>query len=162
MDGARFANAVAFLDCHPGDISWRAGLVLSFGHQERRPGAEAVVFFDTSLVRDFGCGASVPGTLLESATLRRNARIRRERFVETQCTAYQRPGAARGRGRQRRYHRSRQRGVRRSVSSGASGARCRVDFYDWGPPHHGEARLVVSWDQPLEDVDALCAALQRL
>ena len=25
MDGARFANVVAFLDCHPGDITWRAG-----------------------------------------------------------------------------------------------------------------------------------------
>jgi len=24
MDGARFANAVAFLDCHPGDVTWRA------------------------------------------------------------------------------------------------------------------------------------------
>src|SRR5215472_11966632 len=25
MDGARFANAVAFLNCHPADITWRAG-----------------------------------------------------------------------------------------------------------------------------------------
>jgi threonine aldolase len=32
MDGARFANSVAFLDCHPGDVTWRAGLdVMSFG-----------------------------------------------------------------------------------------------------------------------------------
>ena len=27
MDGARFANAVAFLDCHPGDVTWRAGVL---------------------------------------------------------------------------------------------------------------------------------------
>ncbi|HUE48978.1 MAG TPA: beta-eliminating lyase-related protein, partial [Steroidobacteraceae bacterium] len=32
MDGTRLANAVAFLNCHPGDITWRAGIdVLSFG-----------------------------------------------------------------------------------------------------------------------------------
>jgi len=32
MDGARFANAVARLGCHPGDVSWRAGVdLLSFG-----------------------------------------------------------------------------------------------------------------------------------
>src|ERR1700733_836910 len=32
MDGARFANAVVTLDCHPGATSWRAGVdVLSFG-----------------------------------------------------------------------------------------------------------------------------------
>src|SRR5690606_20599135 len=32
MDGARFANAVAHIDCAPGDITWRAGVdALSFG-----------------------------------------------------------------------------------------------------------------------------------
>ncbi|HEV2270608.1 MAG TPA: beta-eliminating lyase-related protein, partial [Steroidobacteraceae bacterium] len=32
MDGARFANAVTYLGCHPGDVTWRAGVdVLSFG-----------------------------------------------------------------------------------------------------------------------------------
>ena len=32
MDGARFANAVAALNCHPSDITWRAGVdVLCFG-----------------------------------------------------------------------------------------------------------------------------------
>ena len=36
------------------------------------------------------------------------------------------------------------------------------EFYDWGPAARGEARLVVSWDQPEEDVQALCAALGRL
>lgn len=32
MDGARFANAVAHLGCHPADVTWRAGVdALSFG-----------------------------------------------------------------------------------------------------------------------------------
>jgi len=48
MDGARFANAVAFLDCHPGDVTWRAGVdVLSFGATKNGAlAAEAVVFFN--------------------------------------------------------------------------------------------------------------------
>ncbi|HEY0766914.1 MAG TPA: beta-eliminating lyase-related protein, partial [Steroidobacteraceae bacterium] len=55
MDGARFANAVAFLGCHPGDISWRAGVdVLSLGATKNGAlAAEAVVFFERTLVRDF-------------------------------------------------------------------------------------------------------------
>ncbi|MDB5662066.1 MAG: low specificity L-threonine aldolase, partial [Sphingomonas bacterium] len=33
------------------------------------------------------------------------------------------------------------------------------DFYDWGP---GEARLVVSWDQPEAEIDALASAIAAL
>jgi threonine aldolase len=36
------------------------------------------------------------------------------------------------------------------------------EFYAWGAETTGEARLVVSWDQPEEDVQALCEALTRL
>jgi len=36
------------------------------------------------------------------------------------------------------------------------------EFEDWGSGARGDARLVVSWDQPEEDVQALCAALPRL
>jgi threonine aldolase len=48
MDGARFANAVAALDCRPADITWRAGVdLLSFGGTKNGCfGAEAVVVFD--------------------------------------------------------------------------------------------------------------------
>jgi len=35
------------------------------------------------------------------------------------------------------------------------------EFYDWGAADSGAARFVVSWDQPEEDVPALCAALAR-
>jgi threonine aldolase len=55
MDGARFANAVAALDCAPADLSWRAGVdVLSFGGTKNgMPFGEAVVFFDRELAADF-------------------------------------------------------------------------------------------------------------
>ena len=47
MDGARFANSVAFLGCAPADVAWRAGVdVLSFGATKNGAmAAEAVVDF---------------------------------------------------------------------------------------------------------------------
>jgi threonine aldolase len=50
MDGARFANAVAWLGATPAEASWRAGVdVLSFGATKGGAlAAEAVVFFDPS------------------------------------------------------------------------------------------------------------------
>lgn len=55
MDGARFANAVTFLDVEPADLSWRAGIdVLSFGATKNGTMyADAVVFFNQSLAEDF-------------------------------------------------------------------------------------------------------------
>lgn len=51
MDGARFANAVASLGCHPADITWKAGVdVLSFGATKNGALAvDAIVLFDPSL-----------------------------------------------------------------------------------------------------------------
>lgn len=48
LDGARFGNAVAALNCHPGDISWRAGVeMLSFGASKNGcMAAEALMFFE--------------------------------------------------------------------------------------------------------------------
>ncbi len=47
MDGARFANAVAWLDCAPADLSWRAGVdALSLGLTKNGAlAAEAIVVF---------------------------------------------------------------------------------------------------------------------
>ena len=47
MDGARFANAVAALECRPADLTWRAGVnVLSFGATKNGcMAAEAIVVF---------------------------------------------------------------------------------------------------------------------
>lgn len=55
MDGARFANAVASLGCHPADIVQRAGIdVLSFGGTKNGlPIGEAIVFFDRDLADEF-------------------------------------------------------------------------------------------------------------
>jgi threonine aldolase len=55
MDGARFANAVAGLNCAAADITWRAGVdVLSFGATKNGAmAAEAVVFFRPELAETF-------------------------------------------------------------------------------------------------------------
>ncbi|MDI9244731.1 low specificity L-threonine aldolase [Marinobacter sp. CHS3-4] len=55
MDGARFANAVAALDVHPSEITWKAGVdVLCFsGTKNGLALGEAVVFFNKSLAEDF-------------------------------------------------------------------------------------------------------------
>jgi threonine aldolase len=55
LDGARFANALAHLDCTPADITWRAGVdVLSLGGTKNGlPFGEAIVFFDRTLAEEF-------------------------------------------------------------------------------------------------------------
>ena len=55
MDGARLANALAFLGCRPADVTWKAGVdALSFGMTKNGAlGAEAVVFFHAEDKRDF-------------------------------------------------------------------------------------------------------------
>ena len=56
VDGARFANAVAHLGCHPADITWRAGVdVLSFGATKNGAmAAEAVIVFRRDLAEGLG------------------------------------------------------------------------------------------------------------
>jgi len=169
MDGARFANAVAFLNCHPGDITWRAGIdVLSFGATKNGAlAAEAVVFFDRSLVKDFELHRKRAGHLLSKA---RYTAVQLLTYVEdglwkrnagrTNHLA-QRIGRAGG---QMLLHPVEANEVflrlgnerRQQLRAGG------FEFYDWGPESRGEARLVVSWDQPEEEVQALCEALLRL
>lgn len=55
MDGARFANALVALDATPAEMTWKRGVdVLSFGGTKNGCWcAEAIVFFDPALARDF-------------------------------------------------------------------------------------------------------------
>jgi len=55
MDGARFSNAVAAADATPAELSWKAGVdVLCFGGTKNGCiAAEAVVFFDPAMAKDF-------------------------------------------------------------------------------------------------------------
>lgn len=55
MDGARFANACASLQCTPAEITWKAGVdVLCFGGTKNGMAiGEAIVFFNKALAADF-------------------------------------------------------------------------------------------------------------
>lgn len=55
MDGARLANALAYLGCTPAEATWKAGVdVLSLGLTKNGAlAAEAVVFFDRTLAAGF-------------------------------------------------------------------------------------------------------------
>ncbi|MDW3216217.1 MAG: beta-eliminating lyase-related protein [Ilumatobacteraceae bacterium] len=71
MDGARFANAVAKLGVHPGDVTWRAGVdVLCLGASKNGAvAAEAIVFFDRELAVDVEYRLKRTGHLTSKARL---------------------------------------------------------------------------------------------
>ena len=168
MDGARFANALAFLDCHPGDITWRAGVdVLSFGATKNGAlAAEVVVFFDLQAARDFELRRKRAGHLLSKS-----------RFAAAQLLAYLETGVWR-----RNAQHANQLAQRIAAAAGnhllhpveanevflqlgdAAKARLRgagFGFYDWGAAASGEARFVTSWNQDQDGVARLCEALSR-
>jgi threonine aldolase len=71
MDGARLANAVAALGCHPADITCKAGVdVLSLGASKNGAlMAEAVVFFDDALAEHFRIRQKRAGQLVSKSRL---------------------------------------------------------------------------------------------
>lgn len=169
MDGARFANAIVSLGCAPAEITWRAGVdVLSFGATKNGAlTAEAVVFFDPAQVRDFELRRKRGGHLLSKS-----------RYASAQLLAYVETGL---------WRRNAERSNRLAREIGGSCGRTLMhaveanevfarlgeapkdalraqgfEFYDWGAAGSGEARFVASWDQPEEEVHALCRALERL
>lgn len=79
MDGARFANAVAGLDCTPAEASWKAGVdVLSLGATKNGClAAEALVLFDPSMAREARYRAKQAGQMLS-----------KQRYLAAQLLAY--------------------------------------------------------------------------
>ena len=65
MDGARFANACAFLGCSPAELSWKAGIdVLCFGGTKNGMAVgEAILFFNHDLAVDFDYRCKQAGQL---------------------------------------------------------------------------------------------------
>ncbi len=79
MDGARFANALAFVGCSAAELSWMAGVdVLSLGATKNGAlAAEVVVFFDPDLAREFEFRRKRAGHLFSKM-----------RFLSAQLEAY--------------------------------------------------------------------------
>ncbi len=165
LDGARFANAVAHLGCHPGDISWRAGVdILSFGTIKNGGlSAEAIVVFAADLVADLRFRRKRAGqmpskgrfqaaqllAMLDDGVWLRNARAANAGAA--------RLAAAAG---DRLLHPVEANEVFVKLRAGEP-ARLRAlgfGFYDWGAAGSDEARFVVAWDTPAAAIDALAAA----
>lgn len=168
MDGARFSNSVEFIGCAPADITWRAGVdVLSFGATKNGAlAAEAVVFFNRDLVRDFELRRKRAGHLMSKS-----------RFVSAQLLAYVgndvwRRNAARANGFARQIGTAAGSALLYPVEAnevflklGIEGKKqlsaAGFEFHPWGSEASGDTRFVVSWDQPESDVTALCKALRE-
>ena len=166
MDGARFANALVSIGCTPAELTWRAGVdVLSFGATKNGAlGAEAVLFFDPARAADFEWRRKRAGHLLSKM-----------RYVSAQLLAYLEDGlwlrnAARANALARRLGAAAGPLLRHPVEANevfikagdspiAQLRAAGFEFYDWGAEGSGEARFVVSWDQPEDDVAALERAL---
>ena len=80
MDGARFGNAIAKLNCDPADVTWRAGIqMLSFGASKNGcMAAEALVLFDQPELRDHA----------ERLRKRSGHLLSKMRYVSAQLLAY--------------------------------------------------------------------------
>ena len=166
MDGARFANAVAYLDCAPADVTWRAGVdALSFGFTKNGAMmAEGIVFFG---------GSGGPG--VRELKKRGGHLLSKGRFVAAQIRAMltndlwldnaraANAGAATlaaacG---DRLMHpvEANELFVRLTPDEAAKLRGAGFDFYDWG---EGAARLVASWDQDAAAVAPFAAAIAAL
>ena len=166
MDGARFANAVAHLGCHPADVTWRAGVdALSFGFiKNGGMSAELLVFFrpdlaDVTLRRRKRAGQLVSkGRYLAAqilAMLDDDVWLRNARAANAGAALLAQAAG------DRLVHPVEANEVFLKVTP-AEATQLRAagfDFYDWGP---GEARLVVSWHQQPADIQPLADAIARL
>jgi threonine aldolase len=166
MDGARFANAVARLDCAPADLTWRAGVdVLSFGFVKNGGmSAEALVFFRADLAEASRVRRKRAGHLLSKgrylaaqilAMLDGDLWLANARAANAGAALL--AGAA---GNRLVYPVEANEVFLRLSPEEAKRLRALgFDFYDWGI---GEARLVVSWDQTEQQIRPLAEAIAAL
>jgi len=166
MDGARFANAVAHLGCHPGEVTWRAGVdALSFGFVKNGGmSAEALIFFkpelaDATLYRRKRAGLlASKGRYLAAqllAMLEGDLWLAHGRAANAGARLL---AAAAG---DRLVHPVEANEVFLKVSAeeAASLRALGFDFYDWG---QSEARLVISWNQSEDAIRPLADAIAAL
>lgn len=166
MDGARFANAVAHLGCHPGDVTWRAGVdALSFGFVKNGGmSAEALVFFrpdlaDVTLYRRKRAGLLFSkGRYLAAQLL---AMLENDVWLANARAANARARLLAEAAGDRLVHPVQANEVfLKATPAEAAGLRALgFDFYDWA---EGEVRLVTSWDQAEDAIRPLAQAIAAL
>ena len=166
MDGARFANAVAFTGESPADLTWRAGVdVLSFGFVKNGGmNAEALIFFDPERAEAVPRLRKRAGHLLSKgrylaaqvlAMLDGDVGLANARSANAAAQTLAEAAGA------RLVHpvEANELFVRMTPAEAAAIRAQGFDFYDWAP---GEVRLVTSWDQDMDAVAKLAAAIEAL
>ncbi|MET0251953.1 MAG: beta-eliminating lyase-related protein, partial [Novosphingobium sp.] len=166
IDGARFANAVAFLGCAPAAVSWQAGAAaLSFGCVKNGGmNAEALVLFDSALA-----------DLVRYRRKRAGHLQSKGRFLAAQILALVEDGlwltnaraanaaaqelAAACRDRLLHPVEANELFVRLAPAEAATLREQGFGFHDWG---EDAARLVTAWDSDAATVAALARALAAL
>ncbi|MCW1382394.1 beta-eliminating lyase-related protein [Novosphingobium sp. KCTC 2891] len=171
MDGARFANAVAHLGCHPAEVTAQAGVsILSFGFVKNGGmNAEALVFFDPQLAdvvryrRKRAGHLQSKGRYLAAQVL---AMVEGDLWLENgraANAAAQEIAAACG---SRLFHPVEANEVFVVLSPAEQAALHAqgFDFYDWPAPAGapGAARLVTAWNSDPAHVGALARAIAAL
>jgi threonine aldolase len=167
MDGARFANALAALDCSPAAMTWQCGVdVLSFGATKNGAlTAEAVVFLDPALARDFELRRKRAGHLLSKMRFVSSQLLAAIEGPEFMAMATHANRLARQIAQacpQRLLYPSEANAVFLSLEPALKQQLRELGFgfYDWGPARQHGSRFVVSWNQDEADVERLCEALR--
>ncbi|EZP72107.1 Amino acid lyase [Sphingomonas paucimobilis] len=169
MDGARFANAVASIGCHPADLTWRAGVdILSFGSVKNGGMVgEALIFF--------GPEAAARAAEAERWRKRGGHLLSKGRYLAAQLLAMVEDGlwlanaraanaaaqALGGAAAGRLMHpvEANELFIRLTPAEAATLRAQGFDFHDWG---EGAARLVTNWSQDSASVQPMADALRAL
>lgn len=166
MDGARFANAVATLGCHPADVTWKAGVdMLSFGFVKNGGmGAEALVFFDKDLARETHYRRKRAGHLQSKGrylAAQLLAMLEGDLWLDNARAANQGAQIIAKAAHDRLLYpvEANEIFIKLSAAEAETLRAAGFDFYDWG---EGQARLVTSWNQSAEDIRPLAEAIGAL
>ena len=166
MDGARFANAIAYLGCAPAEVTWKSGVdILSFGFVKNGGlSSEAIIFFKPELAAGFEERRKRAGHLMSKgrySAAQLLAMLKDDLWLKNARAAN--GGAAllsEALGDRLLYPVQANEVFARLTPAEAAQLRAKsFDFYDWA---EGEVRFVVSWDQPEAEVEAFAAEIRQL
>jgi threonine aldolase len=164
MDGARFANAVAYLGCAPGDLVAEVDILALGCIKNGGLSAEAVVLFDQALADQLRWRRKRAGQMPSKgrfnaaqllAMLDGDVWLANARAANAGAAVIAQAAAG------RLLHPVEANAVFVQLAPGEA-ARLRsagFAFYDWGDAGADQARFVVSWDTPATAVEALARAL---
>ncbi|WP_199554778.1 threonine aldolase family protein [Sandaracinobacteroides hominis] len=169
MDGARFANAIAHLGCHPADVTWKAGVdILSFGCiKNGGMSAEALVVFNADLA------ASIPIRRKRAGLMPSKGRFAAAQILAMlENDVWLQNARASNAGAQKLAtaapHRllvpvqANELFLRLTPAERETLRAKGYSFYDWEISGPDAARLVVRWDQSAEVLETLARDLAAL